>query len=131
MTLLVDDIYLDKLIQNQRRTIRVYVAFTLTLTGLGIVILIFATIISSWLSANVSIPEDVLKGLMQISGGFVMSLGAFPYKEISNRNDKIHAFEIMKEKLRLLNNTPKSKRAKSEEQLEELSWKILEKMALS
>ena len=131
MALLVDNAYLDKLILNQHKTVRSYKLFTLTLVVFGIVIISLATVISNWLSANVAISEDILKGFLTIGGGFVTSLGAFPYKEISNRNDKIQAYEIMKEKIRLLQKVPKSKRAESEKQLEELSWKILEKMALS
>jgi len=131
MALLVDHVYLDKLILNQRRAIRVYVLFTVALVVLGVVIMLLAFVLPSRLSQNSAIPEYILSGIFGIGGAFVTSLSGLPYKDIANRNDKIDAYEIMKEKIRMLGNVPKSKRAESEQQLEELSWKILEKMALS
>lgn len=131
MALLVDDAYLDKLISNQHRTIRVYVFFTLGLVALGIGIMVLAFVFPSLLSQNFPFLQVTFGQLFGIGGAFISSLGALPYKEIINRNEKIQAYEIMKEKIRLLKKVPKSKRAESEKQLEELSWKILEKMALS
>src|SRR5258708_11403473 len=122
MALLVDNVYLDKLILTQRKTIRVYLSFTLGLVFLGIVIIAVAFVFPGWVSQNFPFLEDTYKQLFGLGGAFISALGTLPYKEILNRNEKIQAYEIMKEKIRLLDKVPRAKRAESEKQLEDLSW---------
>ncbi|MBI5944566.1 MAG: hypothetical protein HY864_09370 [Chloroflexi bacterium] len=126
-----NDVFLEQLIQNQRRAIRYYVLFAGGLVALGIIVITFAFVSPSWLAPNSPIIPDTFKALFGMGGTFVSSLSAFQVKEILNRKEKIQAFETIKVQMRSLKDTPKSKREDSQKRLEELIWKVLEKTALS
>jgi hypothetical protein len=125
MALLVNDAYIDNRISEQRRAIRGYVRFTLVLVICGVLIIFLAFVLPSQLSQKSAVPDYVFSGIFGIGGAFVTSLSSLPYKDIANRNDKINAYEIMREKIKLLDKVPKSKRAEAEKQLEELSLKLM------
>ena len=131
MVISANDAFLDQLIENQRKAIQYYVLFAVGLVSLGIVVILIAFVSPLWIDPKVAIIPDTFKGLFGIGGAFVSSLSAFQIKEILNRKEKIQAFETIKEQMKSLKASPRSKRADSQKRLEELLWKVLEKTALS
>ena len=130
MAPLVDHAFLDKLILEQRKTIRTHTFFLIGLVVLGLIIMFLAFILPSRLSQTSAVPEYVYSGIFGIGSAFFVSLSSFPYKDISNRNDKIVVYEFIKEKIQMLEKTPRTKRAELERQLEQLSEKILDKLVV-
>ena len=130
MAPLVDDAFLDKLIAEQRKTIRAHKLFLIGLVVLGVIIMLLAFILPSRLSQTSAVPEYVYSGIFGIGSAFFVSLSSFPYKDISNRNDKIVVYEFFREKIHMLEKVPKSKRSELQRQLEQLSEKILDKMVV-
>jgi hypothetical protein len=126
-----NDAFLDQLIDNQRKALRYYVFFAAGLVSIGIVVIVIAFASPFWIDPGATIIPDTFKGLFGIGGAFVSSLSAFQIKEILNRKEKIQAFETIKEQMKSLKDTPRSKRAESQKRLDELLWKVLEKTALS
>lgn len=131
MVVSANDAFLDQLIENQHKAIRYYVLFAVGLVGLGIVVIVIAFASPLWINSKAAIIPDTFKGLFGIGGAFVSSLSAFQIKEILNRKEKIQAFETIKEQMKSLKDSPRSRRADSQKRLEELLWKVLEKTALS
>jgi len=123
---LTSEAFLDQLIENQRKSIRFYLTFTIGLILLGGVVIVLAILSPAWFAA-VNVAPDVFK----IAGAFVSSLGGFQVKEILERREKIQTFKTFKGHLASLKNSPKSERAKTEKQFQELMWKYIEKATLS
>ncbi len=126
MSSFTSEAFLNQLIANQRRAIQFYVFFSVGLVLLGAIVIIVAFLSPAWFNAA-SIVPDVFK----IAGAFVSSLSGFQIREIIDRREKIQTFETFKGHLVSLKNSPKSERARTEKQFEELMWKYIEKAALS
>lgn len=131
MAAMVNDAFLDQLIDNQRRAIRYYIFFALGFVMLGVIIIGLAFTSPAWLGPDSPIIPDTFKGLFGMGGAFVTSLSAFQFKEILNRKEKIHAFETIKVQMKTVKKSSRSKEDDSQKRLDELVWKVLEKTALS
>ena len=107
----------DYLIDCQRQAIRYYLRFALGLVGAGVVLLVVIFVFFGQ-----ALP-DVLKSLVGIGCGFVSSLSAFQFKEITPRTQSVKALMLCKTHL----NSPDEAVRK---RYEELAFKSLEKMAL-
>ncbi len=121
----IDESYINNLIESQRSAIRYYLTFAIGIFSVGI-----AVIIISFVLPREAIAEGI-KTLLSIGGGFVSSLSGLQIKEIIQRKEKIGVYKLMKNQL--LSNFNKDPNIDSDEakRLKEIIWKSIEKTALS
>jgi hypothetical protein len=118
-----DDNFWDRMIDSQRRAIRYYTIFAGVIFSLGLVVIGIAYIIVG------SILPDVFKNLIGLGGGFVSSLSSLPIKEILSRKERVDVFVLLKSILHE-NKIAGGKRDDEVKRINDLSWKILEKIAI-
>lgn len=107
------DLYIDKIIQTYKSSIRFRIGFAVLIVLVGIIIIILNAL-------NILSFPDELKSIIGISGTLVSSICAFPIKEIVDRKNQIKLIAELSEQHKIANANDKQK-------LEELIWKLIEK----
>ncbi len=130
MDTLASEVFLDQLIYNQRKTIRFYSSFVVGLAILGFIVIALAFLSLIWLPPGFPNVSDVFKALFGLGGSFVLGLGGYQYKEVSKGKEKIQSFELIKGEIKSLKDIPKTKRSRTQKQIEEFMWKCIERTAL-
>lgn len=107
---------LETLIANQKSAIKYQFLFALIVIFLGV----FIILISTFFLQNPTY-KDPLKLLLNIGGGFISTISAYPINQIIARKEKIKMYEVLMDKINDLS-------VKEIERVEELIWKSIEKI---
>jgi hypothetical protein len=107
------DLYIDKIIQTYKSSIRYRVGFAILIVLAGAIIILLNAL-------NIFSSPDELKSIIDISGTLVSSVCAFPIKEIVDRKNQIKLINELSLQHKTAEGTDKQK-------LEELIWKLIEK----
>ena len=107
------DLYIVKIIQTYKSSIRFRIGFALLMVFLGILIILLNAL-------NILSFPNELKSVIDISGTLVSSVCAFPIKEIVDRRNQIKLINELSEQ-------HKTASGKEKQKLEELIWKLIEK----
>jgi hypothetical protein len=121
--MVVNEAFVDRMIQNQHRAIRYYLCFAVMLVALGIFVLVFGSQASRWL-----VP-DAAKVAIQLGGGFVSTLGAIPVKELIARKERLGIFETIKMRLQA-SQVDQDIGEPDRQRIDNLLWQVIEKTAL-
>ena len=121
--MVVNEAFVDRMIQNQRRAIRYYLCFAVMLVALGIFVLVFGSQASRWLVT------DAAKAAIQLGGGFVTTLGAIPVKELIARKERLGIFETIKMRLQA-SQVDQDIGEPDRQRIDNLLWQVIEKTAL-
>jgi hypothetical protein len=121
--MVVNEAFVDRMIQNQRRAIRYYLCFAVMLVALGIFVLVFGSQASRWLVT------DAAKVAIQLGGGFVSTLGAIPVKELIARKERLGIFETIKMRLQA-SQVDQDIGEPDRQRIDNLLWQVIEKTAL-
>ncbi len=119
----VNEAFVDQLIQNQHRTIRYYLCFAVALVTLGMLVLVFGSRASGWLTT------DAARAAVQIGGGFVSTLGTIPIKELIARREKLGIFETIKMRLQTLRAGQDDVSEAERQRIDDLLWQVIERTA--
>ncbi len=122
--MLVNEVFLNQLIANERRAVRATLFYAGGLVLLGIVVIFLSPILPKSL-----VPEAAAK-LIGVGGGFISSLSAFQIKDILTRRGKIEMLLSLQLRLHEINLTHEPEDEPVNKRIEELIWKIIEKTAL-
>lgn len=107
------DLYIEKIIQTYKSSIRYRIGF-------AIMIVLAGTLIILLNAFNILSFPNEMKSIIGISGTLVSSVCAFPIKEIVDRKNQIKLINELSEQHKTAEGTDKQK-------LEELIWKLIEK----
>jgi len=122
--MLVNEVFLNQLIANERRAIRDTFLFAGGLVLLGLLVILLSTIL-----LKSFVPETVTK-LFGIGGTFISSLSAFQIKDILARRGKLEMLVSLENRLHEVNRTHEPEDESMNKRIDELIWKIIEKTAL-
>jgi hypothetical protein len=122
--MLVDEVFLNQLIANERRAIRDTLLFAGGLVLLGILVIILSPVL-----LKSFVPETVAR-LVGIGGAFISSLSAFQIKDILTRRGKVEMLVSLEQRLHAINLTHAPEDESVNKHIDELVWKIVEKTAL-
>ena|SRR6266516_4906139 len=120
----VNEAFVNRMIENQHRAIRYYLLFASGLVTLGILVLVFGSRASGWLTTEAG------KAAVQIGGVFVSTLSAIPVKELITRKEKLGIFEIIKTRLQTGRASQDDIDEPERKRIEDLLWQVVEKTAL-
>jgi len=113
MTLDID--ILENLMRNQKNYIKYYIIFASVIISIGLTIVIISSIFSTKFLSTGSI-----KLILQIGGGFISTLSAFPIKEVLIKMEKISNYKMLLEQIDHLSKSELRK-------VDELIWESLKK----
>jgi hypothetical membrane protein len=108
---------LETLLNNQKSAIKYQLVFAIIVVILGCCVLLIA-----FFSPYSADPNNPIRILLTIGGGFIASISVFPIKEITARKEKIKVYEFFKGSIGNMS-TSNLKRT------EEIIWKSIEKIA--
>ena len=107
---------LNTLINNQKYAIKYHSVFAITVILLGCCLVIISNFFIS--TPN---PNDSVRLILSIGGGFISTVSAYPINQIITRREKIATYKILRLKLETMNDSELKK-------AEELIWKSIEKI---
>jgi hypothetical protein len=119
--MLAHELFLDQMIESQRRAMRYYLVFAGAIFTLGLIIIVVAYVIAE------SILPDVLKHILALGGGFVSSLSSLQLKEIVARKEREEMFITLRVRLAEIKLTGETQDDSLYKRFDELLWKIVEK----
>ncbi len=122
--MLVNEVFLNQLIANERRAIRDTFLFAGGLVLLGLLVILLSTVL-----LKPFVPETVTK-LFGIGGGFISSLSTFQIKDILARRGKVEMLVSLENRLHEVKLTHEPEDESMNKRIDELIWKIIEKTAL-
>ncbi len=122
--MLVNEVFLNQLIDQERRAIRDTFLFAGGLVVFGLLVLFLSPALPQ------SVVPEAAAQLIGIGGGFISSLSAFQIKDILARRGKIKMLTSLKLRLHEISLAPGPKDKSVNKHIDDLIWKIVEKTAL-
>ena len=108
----INSYILDTLIRNQWDAIKYQTMFASVVVIVGICILIFSNFFVQ------TITNDTIKLLLNIGGGFISTISAYPISQIIARKEKMRIFQVLQKRMDEMTDAELKK-------VEELIWKSL------
>ena len=94
---------LDTLIKNQTDAIKYQITFASIIVLLGVCLILISNF---WAHTQ---PNDTIKLILTIGGGFISTISAYPINQVISRREKRKTFQVFKDNYNDLTDAEKSK----------------------
>ena len=111
---------INKLIDSQKMSIKFYLIFTLILFAIG------SFIIWTVLRKSSIVNTEAHSAIIAACGAFITVLTAIPIKEMMFKREKIVAYRLVNQHLKILINNKDAINHKDIQRARDLIWKIME-----
>ena len=119
-----DEGMLEGCIDDQRQAIRYFFVFAAGLIVLGLVVSAVTLIFGR------ELVPDVFKSFLGSGGAFVVTLSAFPWKEVLTRREKERALLLLRVRLQALSADGDASAAEERTKIKAVLWELVKKTAV-